>query len=108
MEVNKTFDIRVRCTNKQLLDYIESALTYGSEIIPGLEFVSFVEPVSLFEETPIAQTISVNPISDNDIDLDTPCTITTSAGKKSKYYNGEWVDMSNKSAVQDMFDCLII
>ena len=59
MEVNKTFDIRVRCTNKQLLDYIKSALTYGSEIIPGLEFVSFVEPVSLFEEKPIAQKIDV-------------------------------------------------
>ena len=99
MEVNKTFDIRVRCTNKQLLDYIESALTYGSEIIPGLEFVSFVEPVSLFEENPIAQTISVNPISDNDLDLDTPCTITNSTAQKSKYYNGEWIDMSDKSAM---------
>ena len=59
MEVNKTFDIRVRCTNKQLLEYIKSSLKNGNEIIPGLEFISFVEPASLHEEPPISQTISV-------------------------------------------------
>ena len=106
MEINKTFDIRVRCTNKQLLEYIKSSLKNGKEIIPGLEFISFVDHASLHEETPIVQTISVKPIPDSDINQ--PCKITKPAAEKCKYYNGEWIDMTNKSAVQNMFDSIIM
>lgn len=108
MEVNKTFDIRVRCTNKQLLEYIKSSLKNGNEIIPGLEFISFVAPASLYKEQPINQTISVKPIPDSDININQPCKITKAAVEKRKYYNGEWIDMTNKSAVQNMFDSIIM
>lgn len=110
MEVNKTFDIRVRCTNKQLLEYIKSSLKNGNEIIPGLEFISFVDHATLYEEQPINQTISVKPIPDSDININInqPCKITKPAAEKCKYYNGEWIDMTNKSAVQNMFDSIIM
>ena len=108
MEVNKTFDIRVRCTNKQLLEYIKSSLKNGKEIIPGLEFISFVDHDSLHKETPIVQTISVKPIHDSDINLNQHCKITKQGAEKRKYYNGEWIDMTNKSAVQNMFDSIIM
>lgn len=108
MEINKTFDIRVRCTNKQLLEYIKSSLKNGKEIIPGLEFISFVDSASLHEETPIVQTISVKPIHDSDINLNQHCKITKPDYEKRKYYNGEWIDMTNKSAVQNMFDSIIM
>ena len=114
MEVNKTFDIRVRCTNKQLLEYIKSSLKNGNEIIPGLEFISFVDHDSLHEETPIVKTISVKPIHDSepihnsDISLNQHCKITKPSAEKRKYYNGEWIDMTNKSAVQNMFDSIIM
>lgn len=108
MEVNKTFDIRVRCTNNQLLEYIKSSLKNGNEIIPGLEFISFVDHASLHEETPIVQTVSVKPIHDSDINLNQHCKITKQGVEKRKYYNGEWIDMTNKSAVQNMFDSIIM
>lgn len=108
MEVNKTFDIRVRCTNKQLLEYIKSSLKNGNEIIPGLEFISFVAPASLYKEQPINQTISVKPIPDSDININQHCKITNPSVEKRKYYNGEWIDMTNKSAVQNMFDSIIM
>ena len=108
MEVNKTFDILVRCTNKQLLEYIKSSLKNGKEIIPGLEFISFIDYASLHEESPIVQTISVKPIHDSDINLNQHCKITKPADEKRKYYNGEWIDMTNKSAVQNMFDSIIM
>ena len=108
MEVNKTFDIRVRCTNKQLLEYIKSSLKNGNEIIPGLEFISFVDHATLYEEQPISQTITVKPIPDSDININQPCKSAKTAVEKRKYYNGEWIDMTNKSAVQNMFDSIIM
>lgn len=91
MEANKTFDIRVRCTNKQLLEYIESSLVYGNEIIPGLEFVSFIEPIVSEKEKPTQLTSNTIP------------NIIANSNKQNKY-NGGWIDIENKSAMQDMFD----
>ena len=98
MEANKTFDIRVRCTNKQLLEYIESSLTYGNEIIPGLEFVSFIEPIISEKENVITQ-----PTTNTNKHIQAQNT-----ARKQNKYNSGWIDIENKSAMQNMFDSIII
>lgn len=98
MEANKTFDIRVRCTNKQLLEYIKSSLTYGNEIIPGLEFVSFIEPIISEKETIITQ-----PTTNTNKHIQ-----AQNVARKQNNYNSGWVDIENKSAMQNMFDSIII
>jgi hypothetical protein len=98
MEVNKPFNICVKCTNADLLYYIKEKLVLGSEILPGLEFVSFIEnstaEVEIKEEPKPTQTPLINH------------NYKPTYQKPTPNYNGGWVDMDNKSAVQDMFDSL--
>lgn len=101
MEVNKEFNICVKCTNKQLLDYIKTKLVTGSEILPGLEFVSFVENssarIEVKNETNLEQS---KPLINHNY--------KPTYQKPKPVYNGGWVDMDNKAAVQDMFDAFAL
>lgn len=97
MNVNEIFEIRVKCTNANLMDYINTALEYGVEIIPGLQFCGMVEnnnQINKKIETikPEEKTQFVKPTAYHNDNI------------KQPKYNGGWVDTENKSAMQDMFD----
>ena len=87
MEVNKPFDIRVVCIDARLLEYINERLKYGAEIMPGLEFISFIETTKE----------SIKPSS-------SPNTFVPTNKPTQKPYDGGWVNYDDKGAVQNMFN----
>lgn len=94
---NNIFDIRVRCTNKDLLNYIKSTLVYGSELIPGLEFVSFINNECTTKEK--QQTVS-KPETTKSSSSNT----TTIRKQYNKPYDGGWIDIEDKEGMDSMFN----
>ena len=85
--------LNVKCTNKHLLNYINDLIN-KKEYISGLE-------ISLYTKTP-TQTKSLN---DN---VQLKKSPNQNINDNKSVYDGGWVDMEDKHAVQKMFDAFRI
>lgn len=104
MNVNDVFEIRVKCTNPYLIDYINSALVYGVEIIPGLEFCGMVEhkPIPT-TQIPISQTLYKEKVMPQNKHIH-----NQNAAHNQNNYSGGWVDVENRNEMQNMFNAFRI
>ena len=85
--------LNVKCTNKHLLNYINDLIN-KKEYISGLE-------ISLYTKTP-THTKSLN---DN---VQLKKSPDKNINDNKSVYDGGWVDMEDKHAVQKMFDAFRI
>ena len=85
--------LNVKCTNKHLLNYINDLIN-KKEYISGLE-------ISLYTKTP-TKTKSLN---DN---IQLKKSPDKNINDNKSVYDGGWVDMEDKHAVQKMFDAFRI